>query len=444
MRPLRLHQKKMLKYLLANRFFALFVEMRLGKTLPIIRRFSLLPALGPKLIALPNGAIYGWVRELGLECGRPPIILTGTRNQRLHLLRNSNADYYIINKEGFLALPELKDYAWGAVILDESIFIKSPKSKVSKYFTKNFRSAEYRGILTGAPAPEGSLNYYQQLLFLSHDYWTHRSFWAFRAKYCEPKKYSWVLTKAGEEYVKGVLAKHCFFMSKREAGLGNVKVHETRMASFDKKMYDIYDKLAKTFIFEMDGVELNRTIYSTVRYTMMRRMFGGIIGGKLVSRHKLDSMLELMRGELYKEKIVIWCDFLDEVEVIHKELSKEWKVAKINGATPQNLRPKIIKEFNEGKFTHLIGHPACFKYATDLSSSKTMFFYSTPLSTDTRLQVEERIENIHIEPEPRLYVDFITENTIEDIIVDGIKNKEARQMIFRRVIQKLQQERENA
>ena len=88
-RPLRLYQKQALSYINRVKHPALFLEMRLGKTLIVVRWIKSHPEIKTILVVSPYSAFYGWKRELRLEGEPVPIELTGTWEQRSVKLHTS-------------------------------------------------------------------------------------------------------------------------------------------------------------------------------------------------------------------------------------------------------------------------------------------------------------------------------------------------------------------
>ena len=112
MRALRAYQKEAWHYLLKNRYAALFMQMRLGKTLCVIRSLKTRARrenIFPVLIVCPYSAFGSWKNELEAE-GFDLSEITGTRNDRLLKINQSPylERFSIINKEGFLTIPELR------------------------------------------------------------------------------------------------------------------------------------------------------------------------------------------------------------------------------------------------------------------------------------------------------------------------------------------------
>ena len=135
MRTLRPHQLEAFKYARSVRHPALFMEMRLGKTLVTIRRVNLYKPLDPQkglkiLIVAPSDVLGSWEDELDLEGEHNHLNLIyglRTREARLKAIeKNPNTKWYLMNKEGYISVPEIANtnfINWDCVVLDESSFL---------------------------------------------------------------------------------------------------------------------------------------------------------------------------------------------------------------------------------------------------------------------------------------------------------------------------------
>lgn len=94
----------MLRYALNEQHPALLVEMRLGKSLVVIRRIAI--DRGRRiLVVAPNSALDSWEDELAAE-RQTYVRVTGDRSQRLAKLR-SPFRWYLLNREAWRTLPEI-------------------------------------------------------------------------------------------------------------------------------------------------------------------------------------------------------------------------------------------------------------------------------------------------------------------------------------------------
>ncbi len=437
-RPLRLYQKQALSYINRVQHPALFIEMRLGKTLITVRWIKSHPEIKTVLVVSPYSAFYGWKRELRLEREPLPVELTGTWEQRSVKLHTS-AKWYLINKEGHLVLPGISDKGWDCVILDESTFIKDPTTKASQFFVKNFRDVTHRFILTGTPAPEGELNYFQQLQFLNPEIIGEKDFWSFRfgwfKQICENNYYLYYIAEKSRKRLSKKMVDSCFFLTREDTGLKNIKIYEKRLIPFNGKAQEVYDTLKEEFILELDGRVINSTILSITQFIWMRRLFGGFVEDDYIFDGKLEELILLLGGELKNEPVIIWCSFIQELKFLNRKI-KGSQI--IYGGVKQKDRETILRHFQNEKITTLIAQPECFKYGLDLSISNTMIYYSTPLGLETRLQTEDRI--VDLEKSAALIIDLVIEDSIDMDIMKNLERKESKMQLVKNIVRRLQNE----
>jgi SNF2 family DNA or RNA helicase len=420
-RILREHQIEMLRYCLNTQYPALFVDPRLGKTLPIIRKIKSL-GFQNNLIVAPYSALYGWQEQLQKD-GCSSNLLSGDRETRLLSLRHSG-QFTLVNKEAHLIIPEIATIHWDSVIADESTFLKSPSSLVSQFYTKNFRDCKMRAVLTGTPAPESELEYFQQLLFLNPAILQSASWWAFRAKYFRKAindDHLWFISKQGREFLGRQLAKHCFFMKRAEVHLGGEKIYQVRKVILPSDAQKIYDKCEEDFILDLPAEKPELTKWAMQKFIWMRRITGGFIYNKCLHDTKVKALLEMIDGEFAGEQLIIWCQFIEELQGLYAAL-KKYKIACIHGGIQKQEREQIRQFFQQGKTRLLLLQPECFRHGTDLSAAATMIYYSSPLGLETRQQTEDRFVDIS-KNDSLLVIDLVVENSVDEDIVSSLKKK---------------------
>lgn len=415
-----------------------FLEMRLGKTLVAIRVIKLYKPLGQQLhilVVAPNAALGAWVRELGMEGEESLALLNkGTRQARLKLLEE-NRKWNLMNKEGWEVLPETAYMDWDAVVLDESIFIKNPKASVTKWYVNRFADVPHRWILSGLPAPEGKLDYITQFLFLwgRAAWWGCKSYYAFRAKYCELVDIkTWDLKPDMVDPFRDQINKYAFIMGRKDVGMDNKKVYQERTLELPKDLRKAYQKAEQKFLLEY-GDTVKKTMYTMVQFQWLRQLCGGFIDKQAVWYGKIMEVVSLITGELSGQQVVIWCEYIHEILELSKNLGY---CPVVHGAIQVSERYNIFEGFRQGAYQIVICHPACAKYGVDLSTADTEIFYSNPTSLDSRLQAEDRIAHPR-KKGPLLVLDLIVENSIEEDIKDSLLNKEADSRGMLRVLKKM-------
>lgn len=443
-RPLRLYQKVMLYYCLSVQHPALFVQMRLGKTLVTIR--SIQVRHGSKiLVVAPYSALYSWSIELELEQEQNVIELYGSRNERLQVLDDQYQQnkWFLFNKEGHRILPEIADFSFDIVVLDESTFVKAPYSskkgsQVTRFYCQNFRDAMHRYILTGTPAPESELDYFNQLRFLDWRLWREQNYWEFRHKHFGIINHTAYIKPEGSRYIENILTKNCFYLSRSDVKLGGKKIYEKRFVQLTDKVRKIYEKVEKEFVLEYLGMA-QETIYATTKYVWLRRLCGGFVDNEFISYVKLKEIENILTTELKGEQVVIVAKHVNEVLKISKYFTeKKFRVGTIYGAVDKRKkRPEIIKAFQTGKLDLVVVQPETVKHGTNLSASDTIIIYTTPDGGETRMQIEDRIVNTATN-DSSLIIDIVCKDTVEEEVLTNLHKKESKQDLMKRTIQRLQ------
>lgn len=435
LRPLLPYMPKALAYCRLVTHPALFMEMRLRKS-PIVIRACRYYKSKSILIVSPYSAFGSWQYWLEQEKEAPAVELVGTSEQRFSVLTQTPGKYFIINKEGYLALPQISDTNWDAVVLDESRFIHNPakfnrserfgkRSNSSKFFCSNFRDIPHRFILSGLPAPESELEYFEQLRFLNPDIIGIESYWHFRHRYFGeifPGKH--VMFRNKKKIFVKKLREHCFFLSRKDAGVGGQKIFVERFITQDTKFKKVYRKLAKEFVLQYENIE-KRTKFSPVKFAWLRQLCSGFVDGKLLFKDKVNALIDLLDNEIGKRQVVIWCCFTCEIETLNKKI-KGSRI--INGSVKPKERNKIKEDFRKGKFTRLIIQVETEKQGVDFAfvKSPTMIYFSLPLGLDTFKQTSDRMIDAG-KTDSILLIPFLMEKSIEIKIFKSLQKKDSLQ-----------------
>ncbi len=412
-RKLYPHQIDAYQYARRVRNPALLMEMRLGKTLVAIRTMLYTQPLDRKaglrvLVVAPYSALPGWENELRLEGQTFVCWLSGPRNKRLETLEAWQHNWYLLNKEGFLVVPEIADKMWDAVIVDES-FIRNPRAKVTKFFMREFRYVPKRWLLSGTPNPESDLELAPQFIYLNGNFCGFRSPWQFRAQLFRQIGFDWVPTPEAARRIEAELASKAFVLRRRDVpGFGEKKIKETRYLELPPKLKRVYDEAERSFVLKYQDVE-KKTKWAMVKWNWLRQLSCGFIDHKLVWKGKLQELQALLQGELRKERAVIWCSYNQDVAAISKTLG----FPGITGKTPVPRRGRIIKEFNAGKYRALVLQIRVASFGVDLSSVDTAIYYSETPSAILAQQAEDRLLSAS-KKGPYLYVYLTTRDTVDE------------------------------
>jgi SNF2 family DNA or RNA helicase len=409
---------------------ALFIDMRGGKT--ILSMFDVMfSETLPCLICVPLTTIFGWeqdLQKLGVPKSEYTVII-GTKDNKLSLI---NADlmgksFILTNKEFFLSVPELAFMIdFKAVILDESTCIKNPSAKITKFYIENFRSVDRRYILTGTPAPKNELNYFGQLQFLDPTILKCKNYNEFKfTKFYSPFQGCYKLKPDLKAQFYKILDKRCFFRSIKEIraveGLEDLKTERiVRSFPLNPKIKKTYDKLKDLFLMTLDDKILFGIEYVLQQMMYLRKLCSGFATidletkeTKFVDDSKYLLLEDLLKNELSKHKIIIICNFYDEIYKIEKvlqHLKKKFRI--ITGKTKNELRGTYIHEFQTTDLQIMLANKDCLKYGVTLSKADITIEFSTMFG-EARDQAEMRGTDIYIN-DSRCILHLIAEKTIEE------------------------------
>jgi SNF2 family DNA or RNA helicase len=414
------HQKKALVYAKPLARIALFMEMRLGKTLVAIR-WAEFWKRKRILIVCPLAVLPVWREELLKEewAEEDIVLIRGSAEERAELSRpTSSGQWFIINYEALLASPFILDEKWDCIILDESTKIRDPQANITKLLNCRNELAPCRAILSGHPAPEFPLDYFEQIRFLfSHLLHCH-NYWQFRNRWFRKVGYEWYCSKFVREKIRTELHQHCFFLSRKEAGIESKKVYEKRFVELTETQLNLMQQIEEGFEYELDD-EAKQTKWVPVQYLWYSRIAGGFTpDGKLLSDAKFKEVLGLVKGDLKDEPVVVWFRYDNELRFVASGLAKKnIKVGTFTGSDKSDS-----KLFMDGKIQVLCAQGKCGQYGLDWSRSSTAIYYSNWYDGEIRVQSEDRI----IHPKKRdthLFLDLVAEGSIDEEVVRILASK---------------------
>lgn len=430
------HQKEALAYTFKTDHPALFLDMRLGKSVVYSYRVRSYPKNTMNLIVCPISAIDGWIKALREITQVEPIVLYGERLERLEGLR-AGARFYIINWDGIRVIPEIATVKWYSLCLDESHLIKNPKSKTTKYFSKHFKKIPHRWILTGTPDTEATMDIIPQFNFLD-PFILRTTYWEFRTNYTYMSDYMKFKPNSRGERLLALAMSKAFIRTRKDVDFPCEKIYENRYLTLPPEMQKKYDICEKEFLIE-EMLKQNpldfKTLFSIQKAVWLRLMTSGIINGKIVWQDKIAETLLIVSGT--SESVIIWATFIDEFNLIIESLKKN-KITHlgINGAIPVKKRTDLIKQFNSGEKRVLVAQPECYRFGADLSKSSVMIYFSQPNSLITKVQTEDRV--VHLTKKcPVMIYNMIVKNTIDEDMTDSFSDKKTDSLRLRKLVNEI-------
>lgn len=334
------------------------------------------------------------------------------------------------------------------IVVDESTTIKTITSTRHKVAKKLGKLAIYKRILTGTPVSERPMDLFGQCAFLDSNLLGHPTFLTFKHYYgitkdipigyglrkwgpergtvgplTTPKIVAYrrldQLTKDLDEFSFRVLKQDCLDLPP--------KVYRTRYVELTSMQRNAYNDMALKMVAEMEDGALST---APIALTKLMRL-QGIVCGHLKMDDGIVRSLESNRIKALKEeieessgKVIIWCLFRKDVDNVIAALEEEYpgSTSRYQGGMTEDEREKSLSHFaREGRF--FVSTRAGSKGLT-LNQSSTNIYYSQDYSLETRQQSEDRNHRIG-QGEKVTYTDLIVKGTIDEIIVNTVKEKKS-------------------
>jgi len=308
------HQTSALARLEELRGAALFLDMGTGKTRIILEDLAR-PGLQPALVLAPRAVLTHWENEARKWVPWLPVQRIEKRKDVKKLYRPTGI--MIVGYDLFKRL-EPPSWGWGfrAVVADESTKVKNPDSERTVAIRKAYRSAVWRRVVSGFPAPEGLGDLWSQYDLLEPETlgasrkelvtWAKTNEGAAEARVIEAT--NWMTIRARREDVLPWLPGRSFAIrtcapSKATRGLS-------------EQIKKSWSTPAKTITQATDRVAKLLQITCGFHYGE---------GGICVEHHddgKVRLLVDLLLEIAPDERVVVWTPWIAHANILHRDLAR--------------------------------------------------------------------------------------------------------------------------
>ena len=207
------------------------------------------------------------------------------------------------------------------------------------------------------------------------------------------------------------------------------KTYTIRYVGLTDDQRKMYDELRHEALTLLDGGELVTAQNVMTQMIRLQQVLSGHLmtdDGELIELEtkRLDAVLDIVTET--SGKTLIWSRFRNDIQRLGKLLEKNFptQVATYYGDTPDNERQEIVTRFQDADsgLRFFIGNPATAGYGLTLTEANTVIYYANDFNLETRIQSEDRCHRIG-QKNTVTYIDLITENTIDERIVQALRNK---------------------
>lgn len=409
------HQRHVVDRLAWEDSFAVFMEMRTGKTLTMLTHVLNLimhENITQVLVIAPKAGIAPWMRDID----KFPYPDSEKLRNVIKLVKITSL-WENVNSSGHRAIRPRKEYLrrWDAVIVDESHTIgrDSSQSRAVRWLT---RYADRRYILTGTPYAGAKFDkLFYQFQFIDPDIFG-RSFNKYKARFALREDYfgkvlEWrtdELMKIVREHAVQVRLCDCYDMPE-------ILPDEIIECPLEEKTIYKRIKNGSAQCYHIDPLNAGG------KWTKLMQVCSGHYLDddgithyiKTSKQDALSNILETIQG-----KVVIFAWYTASVNRV-AEIVRDAGLSSI--VYDDNVRVDIWREFQKDDTRVFISQYARGSASIDLFSADTVIFYEPVTSAELHEQARARIMAVskrsHLS-----YIYLVTSGTMEERILDSVRN----------------------
>ena len=453
------HQQTAMDVCGDRRSFGFFMEMGTGKSKVLIDNIGVLHLQGKldfALVIAPKGVYRNWVgKEIPEHLPDDVKVrvirwvsggnVTQQKEMRSVKDKFDGLTIFVMNVEAFSSLKGQQAGAWlarafgnhGMIAIDESTTIKNHKAKRTKALLKIAEGFKFRRLLTGSPITKSPLDIYAQAAFLGTDLLGYESFYAFQNRYAilhkqkmGMKSFSQIVGYKNIEELHHKISSFSYRVLKKDCLDLPEKTYTVRYVDMTEEQHTYYRDIKKFALTQMGNGEIVTTPQVITQLLRLQQVLSGHLktdDGTMLTfpSARIGALQEIL--EEHTGKAIIWSRFRHDIRLIEGVLNKKFGpgcAASYFGDTPDEVRNDIIRNFQnpDHPLRFFIGNPATAGYGLTLTEANLVVYYANDFNLETRIQSEDRAHRIG-QKNPVTYIDLITEDSIDEKIVEALRNK---------------------
>ena len=429
------YQTKTIQKGLSQNNIGLFLPMGLGKTaitLTLLEELALNRLeVGRILVIAPKNVAWNvwtaeqkkWEHLSHLKIVR----VLGTAAQRIQALQTT-AHLYIINRENVCWLVDQKgkDWDFDCVVIDELTSFKNHQAKRWKALRK-VRSKITRVIgLTGTPAPNSLLDLWGQVYLLDQGETLGKTFSGYRDKFFIPDQrnrqtiFSWKLKKGCEKKIYEAVSDLCVSLKGEDYIELPDKIYNNVLIDLGEAGRKQYKTMADERLLALADSDIEAATAAAVT-TKLLQITGGAAyddekNVQVLNSFKLDALAEIVE-QLQSEPCLVFYKFRHELNRIMNLFPNARYLEK----------PKDIDDWNDRKIPMLLAHPQSAGHGLNLQKGgSNIIWYTLTYSLEEYQQANARLHR-QGQTKPVVIQHLIAENTLDEVVLDVLNNKNAGQ-----------------
>ena len=341
------------------------------------------------------------------------------KKKRLEQL-SLDGDIYIINFDGLkIIIDDIKQKGFDCIIVDESSKMRNMKSQITQTLLSLVDYIPNRFVLSGCPTPNHNSEIFPQMKFINSNVFGN-NYYGFLAKYFSQdmeNPHRWFQTDINKDNYFNKLSEQSIFVDKNSVVDLPEKTFLTRKVEMDKEQRQYYDNMIQDI---KDNINTWSKFEFTAKIMKLREMCSGFIVNKdktiIEFKTYKDKELENVIDEIGNKPIIVWCQFIYEIE----KLAKKFNGVALTSKTKD--RDKIIRDFRDNKIKLLFVHPKLLGMGVTFINCSYNIYYSQSYSYEEFKQSQDRIHRIG-QVNKCTYIILQCKNTIDEKIYNCLQKK---------------------
>ncbi len=366
------------------------------------------------------------------------VVLHGTAERRLKLL-GTEADFYIVNHDGFPIIAEQAVGMFDLVIVDEAAVLRNPSTRRFKIFRKwmDQNNQTRLWLMTGTPTPNDPTDAWALAKLVNSPYCT-KTYTAFREQVMmKIGQWKFVPRPESMEIVKHILQPAVRYTRDECFDLPETII-QTRQVELTAEQKKHYNQMLKHFVTEASAEGTITAVNEAVKIQKLVQIACGVAYGDDGQNIELDCSprVNLVKEVIEEagEKVIVFVPLTGTLHMLEKELSKHWTVGVVNGEVSATERNRIFQGFQHEKDPHvLIAHPGTMAHGLTLTTASTIIWYGPINSNEIYVQANGRIERIGKKKVSNVI--HIEGTDLEHKMYERLRNKQKLQGLLLEMIQ---------
>lgn len=381
-----------------------------GKTRVQIESFVDCGNRGRMLVLCPKTLmVSAW--QADIEKYGPRLTTSLAYSDRREEAFETNTDIVIMNLDGVKWLTDarakqrlafLKDFSH--LVIDEYTAYMHPTSQRSKAATQIRKYFEYRRAMSGTPNPLSVMNLWNPALILDDGKRLGNSYFAMRSRACNPIQIGYAAThvrwedkpgaaQAVADLLSDITIRHAFEDVMTHVPPNHKDVKQFELSPRCKKMYD---QMENSALLALDSGEVVTGVHAAaLRNKLLQIASGAIYDGAEEGSYKvLDPQRYELIADLIEERdhSVTFFNWRHQRDLILEECRKRGiSAALIDGTVKDSERPRIVDDYQAGKYQTILVHPRTGAHGLTLTRGTTTIVSSPFYEADLLKQAIHRI-----------------------------------------------------